>query len=141
MPGRGEWEAAIRDFNAVLQQQPDHFWAQCLLAVGYMQLHDPLKARPSLNACLQRRRDAIWLYLLRGLANAQVGELALDAAARFPEKAPALKAEATAQFEAAEEDYREALGRLGRRSLRRAELPLRIVAQSRPVPAPAGPSG
>jgi tetratricopeptide (TPR) repeat protein len=106
---RQEWPAAARDFEAALQRQPDHFWAQCLLAVCHLQTRQPSKARPGLNACLQRKPDLVWLYLLRGIAYAQGAELALDLAARYPDQSAPLETEARAQFEAAEEDYRRAL--------------------------------
>lgn len=106
---RSEWPAAIPHFEAVLQHQPDHFWAQCLLGICRLQTHEPSKAKPSLNACLQRKPNTNWLYLLRGIASAGSGEVARSMAKRYPDQAKALLAEASAQFDAAEDDYRKAL--------------------------------
>ena len=111
---RSELSAAIADFDAVLQRKPDHFWAQCLLAICHLQNQQPLRAKPSLNACLQQRGDTVWLYLLRGIAGAQAGNKALELAGNYPDQAKALNAEAAAQFDAAETDYAKALGLLDR---------------------------
>ncbi|HEV8058484.1 MAG TPA: protein kinase [Gemmataceae bacterium] len=75
---RGEFDAAIKEFNQVLQRKPAHFWAQYLNALCLLQLHRPAEARAQLSACLAQRADFVWLYLLRGFAQ---GELqAFDAA-------------------------------------------------------------
>src|SRR5205823_6325377 len=65
---RRDWTSAIRHFDVTLQSQPDHFWAQCLLAIGYLQTQRPTEARAGLTACLQRQPGFAWLYLLRGHA-------------------------------------------------------------------------
>jgi eukaryotic-like serine/threonine-protein kinase len=106
---KSDWNAAIANFRAALQKQPDHFWAQCMHAIGQLQLRDPSKAVIGLNACLQQKLDCPWLYLLRGLAYGAQGKLARDLAARDPEDAIALSATAAENFEAAEADYRTAL--------------------------------
>ena len=67
---KSDWKAAISQFEAATQRQPDHFWAQCLLAICHLQVKEPSKARVGLNACLQQKNDRSWLYLLRGIANA-----------------------------------------------------------------------
>ena len=110
---QSDWVAAIRHFEDATQRQPDYFWAHCLLAIGYLQTNDPSKARLSLNDCLQRKPDDVRLYLLRGLANAGAARVAHDLAARNPRSADALEKAASDQFEAAESDYRKALGLLG----------------------------
>lgn len=75
---RGEFEAAIKQFDQVLQRKPAHFWAQYLNALCLLRLHRPAEARAQLSACLAQRTDFVWLYLLRGFAQ---GELqAFDAA-------------------------------------------------------------
>ena len=71
----------------------------------------PGEAKAALTACLQQRSSFAWLYLLRGAAFGQMGGLELNAAARLPSRADALKAEAEAHFEAAEADFRKALDR------------------------------
>ncbi len=75
---RGEFEAAIKEFNQVLQRKPAHFWAQYLNALCLLQLHRPAEARAQLSACLAQRSDFVWLYLLRGFAQSELQ--AFDAA-------------------------------------------------------------
>jgi tetratricopeptide (TPR) repeat protein len=75
---RGDFEPAIRGFDAVLDRQPGHFWAHYLSALCLLRQHRPAEARAHLGACLAQRDDFVWLYLLRGFAQ---GELqAYDAA-------------------------------------------------------------
>jgi eukaryotic-like serine/threonine-protein kinase len=102
-----DWAGAIIQLSAATQRQPDHFWAQCLLAICHLQTHQPSKALIGLNACLQRKPDRAWLYMLRGFANAEAARD--DMGQRGPDHAQV----ATAQFEAAEADYRTALDLLG----------------------------
>jgi serine/threonine protein kinase/predicted Zn-dependent protease len=85
-------------FAQTLQRQPNHFWAQCLLATCDLngKPADPREAWALLNACLQNHSELPWLYLLRGFASGQIGSSAGS------------RAEAAAAFDAAEADYREA---------------------------------
>jgi tetratricopeptide (TPR) repeat protein/predicted Ser/Thr protein kinase len=71
----------------VLQQQPDHFWAQYLLALCDMRSGKWEKAEGELTACLGLRRDFFWARLLRAMARSQGG----------------------ADFDAAEADFAQAL--------------------------------
>ena len=99
----GDAVGALRQFAAALQEEPDLFWAQCLTAICSINTSPPRpsEAWTALNACLQRRPDYAWLYLLRGSASGQMG--ARDVAA-------SRKAEAEAHFADAEADFRKALG-------------------------------
>ena len=106
---RKDWAAAIKYFDQATQAQPEHFWAQCLRAVCHLQTQEPSKARLGLNACLPQKPDSVWLYLLRGIANAGEGKLARDTALRYPDQAASLSAVASKQFEDAEADYANAL--------------------------------
>ena len=108
---RGDWTAALRHFDAAIQERPDLFWAQCLSAVCFLNSFPsrPGEAKAALTACLQQRPSFAWLHLLRGVAFGQMGGLDLNAAARLPSRADALKVEAEAHFEAAEADFRKAL--------------------------------
>ncbi len=110
---KSDWKAAIPQFEAATQRQPDYFWAQCLLAICHLQVKEPSKARVGLNACLQQKNDRPWLYLLRGIANAGEAKRARDMAQLYPEQSAALSAIATDQFEDAEDDCRKALKLLG----------------------------
>jgi eukaryotic-like serine/threonine-protein kinase len=106
---KGDWHAAIASFQSATQKQPDHFWAQCLHAIGQLQIREPSKAVMGLTACLQQKRECPWLYLLRGLAHGAHGKLARDMAGHDSERASVLEEEASDAFEAAESDYRTAL--------------------------------
>jgi tetratricopeptide (TPR) repeat protein len=81
---------AIKQFEVVTHQQPNHFWAQCLLAICHLQTNQSARALIGLNACLQQKPDSVWLYLLRGIASAKQGK-----------------------FQDAEADCHKALGLLG----------------------------
>ena len=116
---RGRWDEAIRHFDAVLRHQPDHFWAQCLAAICFLQLQRPLEAKASLNACLNQERDFAWLYLLRGFASGQVGSI-FARAGGVAAQASNLLGKAEDHFVAAEEDYARALELLERKPV--AEL-------------------
>jgi len=99
---RGDPMRAIRHFNSVLRDQPDHFWAQCLSAICWLQLRQPVQAGASLNACLKREPEFAWLYILRGFASS------LAPAGSGPD-------EIKLRFEAAEADYRRAMDLLERK--------------------------
>ena len=110
----GHPDEALRDFDAALRLQPDHFWAQCLSAVCFLQLQRPLEAKASLNACLNQDSDFAWLYLLRGFASGQMGAIytKFDLASTQPNN-PSQRARD--QFTAAEDDYAQALEILDRK--------------------------
>src|SRR5262249_11502552 len=74
---RGRLTEAIVAFDHTLRLQPEHFWAQFFLALRYLESHRPAEARASLTACLSRRPDFPWLYLLRGMVHGGEGEFAL----------------------------------------------------------------
>ena len=76
-------------FEKALDAQPNHFWAQCLLAICDLNTRtNPGEAKAYLTGCLQSHSDLAWLYLLRAFASGQMD-----------------------MFDAAEADYREALQR------------------------------
>ena len=99
---RREPIAAIRHFDAALRLQPDHFWAQCLSAICWLQLRRPDAARAGFTACLRREPEFAWLYILRGFASS------LGPAGSPPE-------EARLRSDAAEADYRQAMDLLERK--------------------------
>jgi tRNA A-37 threonylcarbamoyl transferase component Bud32 len=111
---RRDWNGAFADFDAVLQLQPDHFWAQCLWAICAVQKEprSPSEAKPALNRCIRQQPGYVWLYLLRAYASGQVAALALETAKLLPAQTDALKAGADSQFAAARADYRKALAML-----------------------------
>ena len=97
---RGHLTQAKRHFDQALEAQPNHFWAQCLLAICELNSRPahPGEAKAHLTGCLQSHPELPWLYLLRGLASGQLGKVSS-------------RAEAQALFDAAEADFREALKR------------------------------
>ncbi|MBY0522881.1 MAG: tetratricopeptide repeat protein [Gemmataceae bacterium] len=74
---RGRLTEAIVAFDHTLRLQPDHFWAQFFLALRYLESQRPAEAKASLTACLSRRPDFPWLYLLRGIVHGGTGEFTL----------------------------------------------------------------
>jgi tetratricopeptide (TPR) repeat protein/tRNA A-37 threonylcarbamoyl transferase component Bud32 len=66
---------AIREFERILQDHPDHFWAHYLLAICHLQT-EPRAAKAHLTACLSQRPQFGWCYLQRGIAHGQLKELA-----------------------------------------------------------------
>ncbi len=80
------WRSAIHRFQAALSLQPDHFWAQCLLSICYLETQRFAEAGAHLTSCIQRQPRLAWLYLLRGHAfacEAQAERRADEATARF----------------------------------------------------------
>ena len=55
-------------FEKALDAQPNHFWAQCLLAICDLNTRtNPGEAKAYLTGCLQSHSDLAWLYLLRAI--------------------------------------------------------------------------
>jgi tetratricopeptide (TPR) repeat protein len=76
---QGAMAQAAREFENALRARPDHFWAQYFLAVSYLNLQRPELAKGHLTACLtaglnQQQTPLPWIYLLRGLAHAELRE-------------------------------------------------------------------
>ena len=84
--GRGQWKAALSEFDKALSIQPEHFWAHCLSAICDLQLSEPIPAKAELNACLQTEKGFAWPYELRGFASYQVAALEKLAAEKLPDK-------------------------------------------------------
>src|SRR5262249_1089170 len=74
---RRDIPAAIGQFEAALQMDPDLFWAQVLLAFAKLQAAParPGEARVALTGCIQRQPRLVWLYLLRAFAFGQEGNV------------------------------------------------------------------
>src|SRR5205823_13863728 len=78
----GDAAGAVGSFRAALRLRPDHFEAQCFLAICSLNAGRAGEAQAALTACIGRRPDFAWPYLLRGFAAAR-GEAAADAEADF----------------------------------------------------------
>jgi tetratricopeptide (TPR) repeat protein/tRNA A-37 threonylcarbamoyl transferase component Bud32 len=73
---RGDIDAAVRDCDMVLRLQPDHFWAEYLLANCSLQSGKWDAAKGSLTHCLSRYPGFVWLYALRAFARGEGGDFA-----------------------------------------------------------------
>jgi eukaryotic-like serine/threonine-protein kinase len=62
---------AVGELEKALQIRPDLFWAQYYVAISELRLHRISQAKTALAACLGRRPDFLWIYLVRGFANAE----------------------------------------------------------------------
>jgi tetratricopeptide (TPR) repeat protein len=81
---QGLLDQAGRTFEQAMRLRPDHFWAEYFLAVCSLKADPPrpAEAKAHLTACLSRRPDFPWIYLLRGYAHGEHGEFA-DAESDF----------------------------------------------------------
>src|SRR5262249_44546990 len=70
----GDWPAALRYFEAALQNQPDLFWAHGLAAICHLNSvpSRPAEAKAALNACIRLQPELLSMYLLRGYALGQL---------------------------------------------------------------------
>lgn len=72
-----EFAAALAHFEIVVQIQPDHFWAHCLMGICALQEQRAAEATAIFTACLRQKPDFWQLYLVRGTAYAEVGRIRL----------------------------------------------------------------
>jgi serine/threonine protein kinase/tetratricopeptide (TPR) repeat protein len=68
---QGDTPGAIRAFHEALRLRPDHFEAQCFLAVCSLNAGRSGEAQIGLTACIGRRPAFAWTYLMRGIAAVQ----------------------------------------------------------------------
>jgi tetratricopeptide (TPR) repeat protein len=71
---QGDAGRAVPALLAALQLQPGHFWARYFLALSYVRLQQPTPARVLLTSCLEQRPGVVWIYLVRGFVQGQLGE-------------------------------------------------------------------
>jgi tetratricopeptide (TPR) repeat protein len=71
---RKDLASATRDFEAVLDAEPEHFMARLLLAVCFLQQDRPAEAKVALTACIAQRPRFAWSYLLRGRCIQKLGD-------------------------------------------------------------------
>jgi tetratricopeptide (TPR) repeat protein/tRNA A-37 threonylcarbamoyl transferase component Bud32 len=103
---------AILAFDSVLQQKPDHFWAQCQMANCYIQTARFEAAKACLNGCIKTEPDVALLYLLRGFASGRLGAKYLNLVKSSPGREAGLKASAEHEFDDTDKDFDAALKRL-----------------------------
>ncbi len=70
---QGAPEAAAASFVQALFLQPKDFWPRYFLALCYVRLGRLEAARDGLTACLAQKPDEVWIYLLRGFVQGQLG--------------------------------------------------------------------
>jgi serine/threonine protein kinase len=69
-----DFATATRDFEAVLDAEPEHFMARLFLAVCFLQQERPAEAKVALTACIAQRPRFAWSYLLRGRCMQKLGD-------------------------------------------------------------------
>jgi len=74
------FQQAKHEFEQALIADPDHFWAQYSLGSHALRSDRPDIAEVHLTACIGRRPDFAWPWILRGQARTALGEHALAAA-------------------------------------------------------------
>jgi tetratricopeptide (TPR) repeat protein len=67
----GDMPGSIRAFHEALRLRPDHFEAQCFLAICSLNAGRAGEAQIGLTACIGQRPNFAWTYLLRGIAAVQ----------------------------------------------------------------------
>jgi tRNA A-37 threonylcarbamoyl transferase component Bud32/tetratricopeptide (TPR) repeat protein len=73
---RGDFAGAGREFEAVLDAEPEHFAARLSLAVCALRQGRPAEARVGLTACIAQRPRFAWSYLYRGQCSRLMGDVA-----------------------------------------------------------------
>jgi tetratricopeptide (TPR) repeat protein len=67
----GNVSAAIGSVSEALRLRPNHFEAQCFLAICALNAGRPSEAQLGLTACIGQRPHFAWAYLVRGQASAR----------------------------------------------------------------------
>jgi serine/threonine protein kinase/tetratricopeptide (TPR) repeat protein len=67
----GDTAGAMRAFHEALRLRPDHFEAQCYLAICSLNAGRAGEAQIGLTACIGQRPNFAWTHLLRGIAAVQ----------------------------------------------------------------------
>ncbi|MCX7421544.1 MAG: protein kinase [Planctomycetia bacterium] len=76
---RREFDLALKDFEMVLDAQPDAFNARLFQAICFLNQNRPGEAKVALTSCIAQRPQFQWSYFFRSQANAVLGD---DKAAR-----------------------------------------------------------
>ncbi len=105
---RGDPSAAMSEFYAALEIQPNQFWSQCLRSVCFVKLERFEEAWTGFTACLNREDRQPWLFLLRGFSSYQLAVGTRIRVEKLPPDVLALRTKAKLQLDAAAADYRRA---------------------------------
>jgi tetratricopeptide (TPR) repeat protein len=73
---RRDFAAAAREFEAVLDAEPEHFTARLFLALCALHRDRPGEAKVGLTACIAQRPRFGWCYLYRGRCAERLGDAA-----------------------------------------------------------------
>ncbi len=73
---RRDFPAAARDFEAVLDAEPEHFAARLFLSLCALHRDRPGEARVGLTACIAQRPRFAWNYVYRGRCAEKLGDVA-----------------------------------------------------------------
>jgi tetratricopeptide (TPR) repeat protein/predicted Ser/Thr protein kinase len=90
---QGSPDKAEKEFQQTIRAEPGHFWAEYFQALCYVRMFKPDLARDSLNSCVSKHADIVWIYLMRGFALGQLkdyedAEADFDKALTLLEKQP-----------------------------------------------------
>jgi tetratricopeptide (TPR) repeat protein len=71
---QGDPAAALPRFEQAVGLRPEDFWAQYHTAICLLKLGRPAEAKAYLTACISRRPDFPWSYIVRGYTLGELGE-------------------------------------------------------------------
>ena len=71
---RKDFAGASREFETVLDAEPEHFTARLFLALCALNLERPGEAKVALTACIAQRPRFAWNYYFRGQAEQKLGD-------------------------------------------------------------------
>lgn len=74
---RREFQAALSDFDQVLDSNAEHFSARLLQSLCFLNLQHPGEAKVALTACVAQRPGFAWAYFYRAKACQAAGDLKL----------------------------------------------------------------
>ncbi len=71
---RREFDAALQNFEHVLDRQPDLFIARLFQAICFLKLNRPQEAKVALTACIAQRPSFMWSHFFRSQVSAALGD-------------------------------------------------------------------
>jgi serine/threonine protein kinase/Tfp pilus assembly protein PilF len=127
---QGDAHRAHAALTEALRLQPGNFWARYFLALCFVRLGQPMPACVLLTTCLSQQPRVVWIYLLRGFVQGQLGEHA-SAEADFQTALQLLKDRPDAGATYVLFNNR-AVTRIGQKRLAEAEQDLRAAIALQP---------
>lgn len=74
---RRKFDAALLDFQIILNNKPEHFLARLCESICFLHLKRPAEALVALTACVAQRPSCAWSYFLRSQANQALADSTL----------------------------------------------------------------